>query len=99
MQTMRTTITLEDDVTRLVEEEIHRTRGSFKDVVNDALRRSLGGSTVADTPAPYRVRPHKTALLPGLDRGRFNALADELEDRAVLAVQTPTGRARRRRAR
>jgi len=94
---MRTTITLEDDVTRLVEEEIHRTRSSFKDVVNEALRRSLGGSAIGESPEPYRVRPHKTALLPGLDRGRFNSLADEFEDDAVLAVRTREAPAKRRR--
>ncbi len=97
---MRTTITLDDDVTRLVEEEIHRTRSSFKDVVNDALRRSLSGSAIAEPAEPYRVRPHKTALLPGLDRARFNALADELEDGAVLATRARTAAASRaRRAR
>lgn len=97
---MRTTITLDDDVTRLVEEAIHRTRSSFKEVVNDALRRSLSGSAIAEPSEPYRVRPHKTALLPGLDRGRFNALADELEDGAVLATHARTAAARRpRRAR
>jgi Arc/MetJ family transcription regulator len=97
---MRTTITLDADVTRLVEEEIHRTRSSFKEVVNDALRRSLGGSAVAEASEPYRVRPHKTALLPGLDRGRFNALADELEDSAVLATRMRSAAAKRtRRAR
>ena len=97
---MRTTITLDDDVTRLVEEEIHRSRSSFKEVVNEALRRSLGGSAVAESAELYRVRPHKTTLLPGLDRGRFNSLADELEDGAVLATRTrPSPGKRMRRTR
>jgi hypothetical protein len=30
------------------------------------------------------VRPHKTALQPGIDLGAFNRLADELEDEAVV---------------
>ena len=92
---MRTTITLEDDVARLVDEEIHRTRSSLKEVVNDALRRSLGASSIAEPQEPYRVRPHKTAFLPGWDRTRLNALADELEDDAVLAAQARAPRPRR----
>jgi len=94
---MRTTITLEEDVARLVDEEIHRTRTSLKEVVNDALRRSLGGSSVAEPQEPYRVRPHKTAFLPGWDRTRLNALADELEDDAVLATQARAQPSRRKR--
>ena len=93
---MRTTITLEDDVARLVDEEIHRTRSSLKEVVNDALRRSLGASSVAEPQEPYRVHPHKTAFLPGWDRTRLNALADELEDDAVLAAHVRTPRSKRR---
>lgn len=94
---VRTTITLDDDVARLVDEEMHRTRRSFKQVVNDALRRSLGGPSIAETVEPYQVRPHKTTLLPGIDRGRLNALADELEDAAVLAAATRAKRSRRAR--
>jgi hypothetical protein len=97
---MRTTITLEDDVARLVEEEMHRSRSSLKEVVNGALRRSLGGSFIAEPAEPYRVRPHKTALMPGLDRTRLNALADELEDDAVLATRPrPPRKARTGRTR
>jgi hypothetical protein len=82
---VRTTLTLDPDVARMIEDEVHRQRKPFKQVVNDALRRGLapGGR-----PAPirrYRVRPHTAQLLPGLDRGKLNALADELEDRALLA--------------
>jgi hypothetical protein len=31
------------------------------------------------------VKAHRAALQPGLDRGRLNALADEIEDAAVVA--------------
>ena len=79
---MRTTLTLDADVVRLLEAEVHRVRKPLKQVVNDALRRGL----TSGTPAPlkrYRVRPHVARLLPGIDRARFNALADELEDTAI----------------
>jgi hypothetical protein len=90
MQSMRTTITLEEDVSKMVDDEVHRTRTSFRQVVNGALRRALSGAAVGASAAPYRVRPHTAALLPGLDRRRLNALADEIEDGAVLAVGTPS---------
>lgn len=83
---MRTTLTLDPDVVRLIEEEVHRLRKPFKHVVNDALRRGLAPGGRRAPAARYRVRPHAAQLLPGLDRGKLNALADEVEDRAVSAA-------------
>lgn len=87
---MRTTLTLEPDVARMVAEEAHRARKPFKQVVNDALRRGLTSGGLR-RPKPYRVRPHAARLLPGIDRARLNALADELEDAEII------GSARRRK--
>ena len=81
---MRTTITLEPDVARLIDEEIHRRRQPFKQIVNDAIRRGLipGGSRRAAK--PYRVAPHRAALRPGFDFGALNRLAEELETETNL---------------
>ena len=38
---MRTTLTLDEDVVRLLADEAHRTQRPFKHVVNDAIRRGL----------------------------------------------------------
>ncbi len=38
---MRTTLTLDDDVAKLVQEEVRRTGGTFKGTVNHLLRRGL----------------------------------------------------------
>jgi len=81
---MRTTLTLDPDVAQLLEKEVHRQRKPFKQVVNDALRRALGGGGSGRRVAPYRVVPHQAKLRPGLDRLALNRLADELEDDAVL---------------
>jgi hypothetical protein len=80
---MRTTLTLDPDVALLLEKEVHRQRRPFKQIVNDALRRALGGRT-ARRAEPYHVVPHQARLRPGLDRLALNRLADELEDEAVL---------------
>ena len=82
---MRTTLTLDADVARLLEEEVHRVRRPFKQVVNDAIRRGLSPA-LADAPSrPYRALVHKAELRPGIDPAALNRLADELEDEAVIA--------------
>lgn len=80
---MRTTLTLDDDVVRLIDDAVHRDRRSMKQVVNDALRQALSPPQPADV-KPYRVRPHRSALRPGLDLTGFNRLADELEDAEII---------------
>jgi hypothetical protein len=81
---MRTTLTLDPDVARMLEAEAHRTRASFKQVVNDAIRRGLSPRANQHDLPPYRVKPHPTTLLPGIDGAAFNRFADELEDEAVI---------------
>ncbi|HEY7375074.1 MAG TPA: antitoxin [Polyangia bacterium] len=81
---MRTTLTLDPDVERLLTDEVHRVRRPFKQVVNDAIRRGLA-PRLSDAPArPYRTEVHRAKLRPGIDAGALNQLADELEDEAVL---------------
>jgi len=81
---MRTTLTLDPDVVFLLEKEVQRQRRPFKQVVNDALRRALGGERANAPAEPYHVVPHQAELRPGVDRLALNRLADELEDDAVL---------------
>jgi hypothetical protein len=81
---MRTTLTLDPDVVQLLKEAEHRQRKSFKDVVNDAIRRGLAPQPRLRARAAYRVRAHRTALRPGIDPTGFNRLTDELEDEAVV---------------
>jgi hypothetical protein len=81
---MRTTLTLDPDVARMLEEEAHRQRKSFKQVVNEAIRRGLAPRAQSRPTARYRVRPHKTTLRPGIDAQALNRLADELEDEVIV---------------
>lgn len=85
---MRTTLTLDPDVAQLLEEEAARRRTSFKQVVNDAIRRGLAPSVTTRSARRYRVHPHKTTLRSGIDPVAFNRLVDELEDDAVVARVT-----------
>jgi hypothetical protein len=81
---MRTTVTLDPDVVRLLEEEKARQRKSFKEVVNDAIRRGLARQVKSSSSKPFRVSPHRTTLRPGIDAGKLDHLSDELEDEEVL---------------
>jgi hypothetical protein len=81
---MRTTLTLDPDVVRLLEDEARRQRKTWKQVVNDSIRRGLLPAPRSRPAARYHVRPHKTALGPGIEIASFNRLADELEDEAIV---------------
>lgn len=77
---MRTTITLDDEVAKLVREEIRRTGSTFKDVVNDAIKRGLTtGAAPAARPRKFRVKPKACGFRPGIDLMKLNQLLDELE--------------------
>ena len=81
---MRTTLTIDPDVEALLEQEVRRSRKTFKEVVNKALRRGLtrGAGRRAEK---VRLRVFDSRLRPGYDPRGFNALADELEDESTLA--------------
>ncbi|MDE0241989.1 MAG: antitoxin [bacterium] len=81
---MRTTLTLDPDVARLLTEEAHRQRKPFKQIVNEAIRKGLAPSTGETRQGLFRVRRHRTSLRSGIDVASFNKLADELEDDAVI---------------
>jgi hypothetical protein len=74
---MRTTITLQDDVAAKLQSLSRRSGRSFKDVLNETLRRGL-----ATGPSPRRVEPFKVgvrdlgARRPGIN---FDSVADLLE--------------------
>jgi hypothetical protein len=78
----RTTLTLDEDVAKLIEDAVHRERRPTKQVINDALRRGLAPDR--PTRERYRVVPHHTKLRPGFDVEHLNRLADELEDEAIM---------------
>jgi hypothetical protein len=81
---MRTTVTLDPDVQRLLKEAEHRTGQPFKHVLNDAVRAGLGRS--GSKAAPFRQRVFSLGR-PKVDLTKATALAGELEDQAVLARQ------------
>jgi len=76
---MRTTLTLDDDVVALLEQERRKRKARFRDIVNDALRAGLG------RPRKSKDDPQREFKTRTVSLGR--CLAGSLDDVAeVLAV-------------
>ena len=92
---MRTTVTLDKDVERLLRDTMHKRRSSFKETLNQALRLGLAGTSPATEPAkPFVVKARALGLKAGLDPAGFNRLSDDLEVDVFLAAH-PAKRTRR----
>lgn len=80
---MRTTVTLDPDVVLLLEQAMAARRQSFKDALNNAVRRGLADVPAGPPEPPFDWEPRSLGLRAGIDPARLNALADELEAEAV----------------
>ena len=89
---MRTTVTLDKDVERMLREAMHRSRRSFKQTLNAALRSGLAGPSVRPKATRFVVRARPMGARAGLDPAGFNKLADELEVDAFLAQSRRSAR-------
>jgi hypothetical protein len=78
---VRTTLTLDDDVARLVQEEVRRSGDSFKGTVNRLLVQGLQSSQKPIERKRFMVTPHSLGVGEMLDRhnGKVSALIEELE--------------------
>ncbi|OQX10091.1 MAG: DUF2191 domain-containing protein [Desulfobulbaceae bacterium A2] len=83
---MRTTLTIDDQLSVALREVAHRSGKPFKQVVNEALRKGL--NAFEHPPAqPYRLRPASLGTVrAGIHLDKALALADDLED-AVIATE------------
>jgi hypothetical protein len=76
---VRTTLTIDDDIAALVNQEVRRTGDSFKGTVNRLLRRGLTVEGKDAGRAPFVVRPLFMGLRPGQSYDNIEALLEELE--------------------
>ena len=76
---MRTTLTLEDDVAKLVAQEVKRSGEPFKATVNRLLRAGLIASRQQLKPKPFKVKPIAMGLRPGLSYDSISTLLEEAE--------------------
>ncbi len=75
---MRTTLTLDDDVAKMLEKEVRRTGESFKQVVNETLRLGLVASKQPRR-KPFVVKPWNMSPPPGQSFDNVEELLDYLE--------------------
>ncbi len=76
---MRTTLTLDDEIADALRERARLLNISFKQVVNEALRRGMSPDA-NEAPLPqYRVVPNHSPFVPGIDPLKLNQLNDQLE--------------------
>ncbi len=77
---MRTTLSLDDDVAAKLEAEVRRSGKSFKETVNETLRRGLLASPVKPPDPPFRVKARDLGRLqPGLALDSVSSLLDQVE--------------------
>ena len=81
---MRTTVTLEKDVERILRDAMHRSRKSFKQTLNAAVRAGLSGKSVTAGATRFIIKARPLGLRSGIDPASFNKLADDLEIDAFL---------------
>jgi len=90
---VRTTVTLDKDVERMLRDAMHQSRRSFKEALNAALRAGLAGNAAAVKSVPFVVKARPLGLRAGIDPSGFNKLADELEVDAYLKKSSRTKQA------
>jgi len=94
MPPMRTTVTLEPDVARMLADQVRRTRKSFKETLNTAVRSGLRRAAQSPGIPEFILEARPMQLKAGVDAGRFNALLDDLD----TEVWTATTRSNKRKS-
>ena len=79
---MRTTVTIDPDTEALLKEEVRRTGQSFKQVLNESIRKSLGKNPGDEETkvTPLFRRPFPAEMMAT----SLNRLADEWDDEETL---------------
>lgn len=83
---MRTTLTVEPDVERLLQAAMAASGQSFKETVNQALRRGLAGVAVGNEEPPFKVLAAPMKLCAGIDPTRLQESASDQEVDAFLEL-------------
>ena len=76
---MRTTLTLDDDVAARVKKEAARSGKSFKETVNETLRRGLNAPREMRPRKRFKVRARPLGLRPGLNYDKTSELLEQLD--------------------
>lgn len=82
MHTMRTTVTLDDDVAAALKRRAHERDVPFKTVLNETIRAGLASRAPASS--RYRMTSRNLRVRPGIDLTKGLQLAAELEDAEIV---------------
>ncbi len=83
MLSMRTTLTLDDDLARELREKAHQTGAPFKEVVNKAIRAGLKQIDKPRQIKPYKCKTYSLGYPPRADLDHALNLADRLESEEI----------------
>ena len=97
---MRTTLTIDDDLARILKRQARELGVPFREAVNGAIRAGLGEDVKARRGTAPKTVPHSFGFRPGIDLDKLGQLVDELGAEA-FATSTKKSRdpARRQRSR
>ena len=76
---MRTTLTLEDGLAVRLRAAARKRNLSFKEIVNEALRKGLQTIAQPKMAKPFRVRPLSMGVTAGIDYDKINQFLDDEE--------------------
>ena len=76
---IRTTVTLDDDVIERIKRESRSRGASFRDTLNDLLRAGLAASASRPARVKFRVKPANMGYRPGLNYDSAEALLELAE--------------------
>ena len=76
---VRTTLTLDQDVVEKLKAEMRRSRRSFKETVNESLRRGLSERRQVKALKPFKVNARALGLRSGLNYDNVGELLEHLE--------------------
>ncbi len=89
---MRTTVTLDKDVERMLREAMHESRNSFKQTLNSAVRAGLSPKRARTASRPFVVQARPLDLRPRADPAGFNKPEeDDLEVDALMETSRSGG--------
>ncbi len=83
---MRTTVTVDPDVERLLRAAMQQSGQGFKATLNEAVRKGLADIVPQANEKPFVVNAKNMGLRPGIDPTKLQQLADEMEVEAHLEV-------------
>ena len=76
---MRTTLTIEDDLAQKLKNAANRQRKSFKEVVNQTLRRGLAPLGGKPTQRKISLKTRSLAYRRGVDEVKIKEMLDDLD--------------------